>query len=185
MGHRHTKMTKNPYDELYKLLIIGDSNTGKSCLMNCFVGDEFDDVYIPTIGVDFKVRSVVLDGVKIKLQVWDTAGDPRFRTITRAYYRGSTGIIVTYSVTKKESFQNVPHWIEEAKRFGRPDVNLIVVGTGCDRREREVDYFTARDFADEQQLSFLEVSAKDSTNVELAFLTLTQEIKVSHAVASS
>ena len=168
-------MTK-PYDVLYKLLLVGEPNTGKSSLVNCFAGDEFADVYIPTIGVDFKINWVVLDGVKIKLQMWDTAGDPRFRTITKGYYKGTTGMIITYSVTKEETFLTVPHWIGEAKRLGPPDMKLIIVGTGCDRKGREVDYFTARDFADEQQLSFVEVSAKDGTNVELAFLTLIQEI---------
>ena len=171
--------TGKSYDVLYKLLIVGDSNTGKSCLMECFAGEEFNDIHITTIGVEFKICTVELDGMKIKLQVWDTAGNPRFRAITTAYYRGATGVIVTYSVTKEETFHNVPHWIEEAKKFGPPDVKLIIVGTGCDRKDREVDYITARDFADKQQLSFLEVSVKDSTNVELAFLTLIQEIKQS------
>ena len=163
------------------MLIIGDSNTGKSCLMNCFVNKQFENIYRATIGIDFEIRTVVLDGVNMQLQVWDTAGDPRYRSMTTAYYRGVTGVIVTYSVTKKETFLNVPHWIEEAKRLGPPGhgVKLMVVGTGCDRKEREVDYFTARELADEQQLSFLEVSAKDSTNVELAFLTLIQDIRQS------
>ena len=184
MGHRHTQMRQYPCDELYKLVVVGDSYTGKSCLVNCFAGDEFTDVYINTTGVDFKIWRAVIDGVKIKLQIWDTAGDHRFRAITPYCYRGATGVIVTYSVTKKESFLNVPHWIEEAKEFGPPGMKLMVVGTGCDRKEREVDYFTARDFANEQQLSFLEVSAKDSTNVELAFLTLIQEIRQSPHASS-
>ena len=161
---------------LCRLLIVGDSNTGKSCLVNYFTGDEFKDAYTPTVGVDFKLGWVELDDVTIKLQLWDTAGDPRFRTILKGYYRGTTGTIVTYSVSKKETFLNVSGWIEEAKQFGPPGVKLIIVGTGCDRKDREVDYLTARDFADEQQLPFLEVSAKDGTNVELAFLKLIQEL---------
>ena len=174
-------MTTNPYDELYKLLIVGDPCTGKSCLMDCFAGDKFIHNHSPTIGVDFKICTVELDGVKIRLQLWDTNGlpGPWSRDIRAAYCRIVTGVIVTYSVTSKESFHNVPHWIEEIKEFGPPGVKLIVVGTGCDRKVREVDYFIARDFANEQQLSFLEVSAKDSTNVELAFLTLIQEIRQS------
>ena len=172
------KMTKS-YDVVYKLLIVGDSNTGKSCLMECFFGEQFNDVHESTIGVEFKTCTVELDGAKIKLQVWGTAGNPRFRAITTPYYKGANGVIVTYSVTKKETFLNVPHWIEEAKKFGPPDVKLMVVGTGCDRKDREVDYCTARDFADERKLSFLEVSAKDGTNVELTFLTLARELKQS------
>ena len=160
----------------HKVLIIGDSNTGKSCLIDCFTGEEFSTVYRATIGIDFKIHTVVLDGVKVKVYIWDTAGDPRFRGTSTPFYREATAIIVAYSVTNKESFLNVPLWIEEAKKCGRPDVKLIVVGTGCDRKDREVDYCTARDFADEQKLSFLEVSAKDGTNVELAFLTSIQSL---------
>ena len=171
------KMAKQSYDALYKLLIVGDSNTGKSCLIGCFAGEEFSSVYIPTIGIDFKIHTVELDGFKIKLQIWDTAGNPRFKTITTAYYRGSMGVIITFSVTKEETFLNVAHWIEHIKESGPPGLKLMVVGTGCDRKDREVDYITARDFADEQQLPFFEVSAKDGTNVELAFLTLVQEIR--------
>ena len=165
------------YDEKYTLVIIGDANTGKSCLVNCFFGDEFKDVYIPTIGVDFIVRRVVLDGIKIQLQLWDKSGHPRFRPLTTGYYKGASGIIVTYNVTKKETYLNVPGWIKEAKKFVPPDAKLMVVGTGCDREDREVDYFTARDLANEHQISFLEVSAKDNTNVELAFLILIQDIR--------
>ena len=164
---------------LYKILIIGDSNTGKTCLLRCFTGEEFSSVFISTIGVDFKIRTVEMDGAKIKLRVWDTGGNARFRTITRANCRGAAGIVITYSATKEETFDNVPYWIEEARKFGRPDVKLIIVGTGCDCKGKKVDYITAKDFADEHQLSFLEVSAKDGTNVELAFMTLIGEIRQS------
>ena len=169
-------------DVSYKLLIVGDSNTGKSCLMSRFTGGEFEDDYLPTIAVDYKSCTVELDGIKTKLWVWDTSGDPRFETITTFYYRGVDGILIAYSTTRKESFCNVPSWVEKAKKFGPPDVKLIIVGTGCDCKDREVDYFTARDFANEQQLPFLEVNAKDGTNIELAFLTLIQEIR--HSLSS-
>ncbi len=181
--HRYMyKMAKKSYgasDAWYKLVIIGDGNTGKTCLVECFAGGQFCSVYIPTIGVDFKIHTVELDGFKIKLQIWDTTGNPRIKAITSAFFRGALGMIVTFSVTKKETFHNVAHWIQEVKQFGPPGVKLIIVGTGCDRKDREVDYFTARDFANEQQLSFFEVSANDGTNVELAFLTLVQEIRQS------
>ena len=178
-------MRKRSFDALYKVLIIGDSNTGKTCLMQCFGGEKFSSVYVPNIGAaDFKIRTVELDGFKIKLQMWDTNGNPRFKEIIIDYFRGAVGMIVTFSVTKKETFVNVQHWIEEVKKFGPPGVKLIIVGTGCDRKDREVDYCTARDFADEQQLPFFEVSAADGTNVELAFLTLVQAIRQSLHVPS-
>ena len=102
--------TGNPYDYqacdcdyLYKLLLIGDSDTGKTCLMTGFVGRDFSTTYIFTIGTDFSIHTIGLDGSRIKLQVWDTAGDPRFRAITQAYYRGAHGVIVVYDATKEKT----------------------------------------------------------------------------------
>ena len=136
-------------------------------------------MFISTIGVDFKIRTVEIDGAIIKLQVWDTAGKERFRTTIRCFYGGAAGIVITYSATKEETFDNVPYWIEHARKFGPPDIKLIIVGTGCDCKGKKVDYVTAKDFADEHQLSVFEVSAKDGTNVELAFLTFIEEIRQS------
>merc|ERR1712006_60493 len=95
------------YDYLFKLLLIGDSGVGKSCLLLRFADDTYTESYISTIGVDFKIRTINLDGKCVKLQIWDTAGQERFRTITSSYYRGAHGIIVVYDVTDRETFNNV------------------------------------------------------------------------------
>uniref|UniRef100_A0A915I0H3 Uncharacterized protein n=1 Tax=Romanomermis culicivorax TaxID=13658 RepID=A0A915I0H3_ROMCU len=98
----------NPeYDYLFKLLLIGDSGVGKSCLLLRFADDTYTDSYISTIGVDFKIRTIELDGKTIKLQIWDTAGQERFRTITSSYYRGAHGIIVVYDITDQVSIRTV------------------------------------------------------------------------------
>ncbi|KAF6105803.1 RAB1B, member RAS oncogene family [Phyllostomus discolor] len=150
----------NPeYDYLFKLLLIGDSGVGKSCLLLRFADDTYTESYISTIGVDFKIRTIELDGKTIKLQIWDTAGQERFRTITSSYYRGAHGIIVVYDVTDQESYANVKQWLQEIDRYASENVNKLL------------------EFADSLGIPFLETSAKNATNVEQAFMTMAAEIK--------
>lgn len=166
------------YDYLFKLLLIGDSGVGKSCLLLRFADDSYLESYISTIGVDFKIRTVEQDGKTIKLQIWDTAGQERFRTITSSYYRGAHGIIVVYDVTDQESFNNVKQWLNEIDRYASENVNKLLVGNKCDLvANRVVSHESGKALADEVGIPFLETSAKDSTNVEQAFLTMTAEIK--------
>ncbi|KAK5979459.1 hypothetical protein GCK32_002629, partial [Trichostrongylus colubriformis] len=99
------------YDYLFKLLLIGDSGVGKTCVLFRFSDDSFNNSFISTIGIDFKIRTIDLDGKKIKLQIWDTAGQERFRTITTAYYRGAMGIMLVYDITNEKSFDNIKNWI--------------------------------------------------------------------------
>ncbi|KAK8266160.1 hypothetical protein V6Z12_D12G227500 [Gossypium hirsutum] len=129
----------NPeYDYLFKLLLIGDSGVGKSCLLLRFADDSYLDSYISTIGVDFKIRTVEHDGKIIKLQIWDTAGQERFRTITSSYYRGAHGIIIVYDVTDQESFNNVNQWLNEISRYGSENVNKLLVGNKSDLTAKKV-----------------------------------------------
>eukprot|EP01097_Dermamoeba_algensis_P000625 TRINITY_DN1217_c0_g1_i2.p1 TRINITY_DN1217_c0_g1~~TRINITY_DN1217_c0_g1_i2.p1 ORF type:complete len:204 (+),score=46.78 TRINITY_DN1217_c0_g1_i2:61-672(+) len=169
----------NPdYDYLFKLLLIGDSGVGKSCLLLRFADDTYTESYISTIGVDFKIRTIELEGKTIKLQIWDTAGQERFRTITSSYYRGAHGIIVVYDVTDQVSFNNVKQWLQEIDRYACESVNKLLVGNKCDLTSKKVvDYNTAKEFADGLGIPFLETSAKNSTNVEQAFITMATEIK--------
>ncbi|KAL1479683.1 hypothetical protein MTO96_051655 [Rhipicephalus appendiculatus] len=171
--------TMNPeYDYLFKLLLIGDSGVGKSCLLLRFADDTYTESYISTIGVDFKIRTIELEGKTIKLQIWDTAGQERFRTITSSYYRGAHGIIVAYDVTDQESFNNVKQWLQEIDRYACENVNKLLVGNKCDLTTKKVvDYTTAKEFADQLGIPFLETSAKNATNVEQAFMTMAAEIK--------
>ncbi|KAI3972825.1 hypothetical protein MKX01_019483 [Papaver californicum] len=168
----------NEYDYLFKLLLIGDSSVGKSCLLLRFADDSYVDSYISTIGVDFKIRTVELDGKTVKLQIWDTAGQERFRTITSSYYRGAHGIIIVYDVTDMESFNNVKQWLNEIDRYANDSVCKLLVGNKCDLVDKKVvDTETAKAFADSLGIPFLETSAKEGSNVEQAFLTMAAEIK--------
>ncbi|GLD71950.1 ras-related protein ORAB-1, partial [Lates japonicus] len=155
-GHAPTaqsdgQSTMNPeYDYLFKLLLIGDSGVGKSCLLLRFADDTYTESYISTIGVDFKIRTIELDGKTIKLQIWDTAGQERFRTITSSYYRGAHGIIVVYDVTDQESF-NSRQTVATGDRhcYASENVNKLL------------------EFADNLGIPFLETTAaKSATNVE-------------------
>ncbi|CAL9198289.1 unnamed protein product, partial [Musa hybrid cultivar] len=154
----------NEYDYLFKLLLIGDSSVGKSCLLLRFADDSYVDSYISTIGVDF----------------WDTAGQERFRTITSSYYRGAHGIIIVYDITEMESFDNIRQWLSEIDRYANDSVCKLLVGNKCDLVEnRVVEMEKAKAFADSLCIPFIETSAKDSINVEKAFLTMCAEIKKS------
>ncbi|KAK9760953.1 GTP-binding protein, partial [Basidiobolus ranarum] len=129
---------KSPtYDHLIKLLLIGDSGVGKSCLLLRFCDDSFTPSFITTIGIDFKIRTIDLDGKRIKLQIWDTAGQERFRTITTAYYRGAMGIIVVFDVTDERSFNNVRNWIKNVEQHANEGVSKILIGNKCDIEDKK------------------------------------------------
>lgn len=161
---------ENEYDHLFKLLLIGDSGVGKSSILAQFANKEFQESYISTIGVDFKISFLQIKNKKVKLQIWDTAGQERFRTITSSYYRGAHGIIVVYDITSLESFQNVKSWLGEIKKFSTNNVEILLVGNKTDlAHQRHVSYDVAKEFADSLNMSFIETSAKNASNIVEAY----------------
>ena len=180
----HSTAMNAEYDYLFKLLLIGDSGVGKSCLLLRFADDTYTESYISTIGVDFKIRTIQLEGKTIKLQIWDTAGQERFRTITSSYYRGAHGIIVVYDTTDSETFEHVKTWLHEIDRYASENVNKLLVGNKSDlTSKRQVETESAKEFAESVNIPFLETSAKNATNVEDAFMTMAGEIKKRMATA--
>jgi len=169
----------NPdYDYLFKLLLIGDSGVGKSCLLLRFADDTFTDTYISTIGVDFKIRTIELEGKVVKLQIWDTAGQERFRTITSSYYRGAQGIIIVYDITEENSYNNVKTWLSEIDCYANTSVNRLLVGNKVDlEAKRVVSSEDAQKFAEGLGIPFLETSARNAANVEEAFIKMASHIK--------
>ena len=111
-----TSKAKN-YDHLFKLLLIGDSGVGKTCILFRFSDDQFNTSFISTIGIDFKIKTVDIDGKRVKLQIWDTAGQERFHTITTSYYRGANGIMMVYDITNPKSFDNITKLGVEGWKF--------------------------------------------------------------------
>ncbi|XP_048845858.1 ras-related protein Rab-8A-like isoform X2 [Brienomyrus brachyistius] len=167
------------YDYLFKLLLIGDSGVGKTCVLFRFSEDAFNSTFISTIGIDFKIRTIELDGKKIKLQIWDTAGQERFRTITTAYYRGAMGIMLVYDITNEKSFDNIKNWIRNIEEHASADVEKMVLGNKCDVNDkRQVSKDQGEKLALEYGIKFMETSAKANINVENAFLTLARDIKL-------
>ncbi|XP_006654518.1 ras-related protein RABE1c [Oryza brachyantha] len=167
------------YDYLIKLLLIGDSGVGKSCLLLRFSDGSFTTSFITTIGIDFKIRTIELDGKRIKLQIWDTAGQERFRTITTAYYRGAMGILLVYDVTDESSFNNIRNWIRNIEQHASDNVNKILVGNKADMDEskRAVPTAKGQALADEYGIKFFETSAKTNLNVEQVFFSIARDIK--------
>ena len=158
------------YDYLFKILMIGDMNVGKSSIMLRYTEDTYTDEYIGTIGVDFKIRTLNLEGKSVKLQIWDTAGQERFRTITSQYYRGAHGIVVVYDVTDAESFKNVANWLDDIDRYAAPNVETLLIGNKTDATGvRAVTTQMGKEFAEEVGMDFMETSAKSSEGVERAF----------------
>jgi Ras-related protein Rab-1A len=168
----------NSYDYLFKILLIGDSGVGKSCLLLRFADRSFTEHYLSTIGVDFKIRTIQLDGKVIKLQLWDTAGQERFRTIVSGYYRDTHGIIFVYDITNVDSFNNIRMWLAEADRYTGSNVHKLLLGNKTDLiDQRQVSSETAKAFADNLEIPLIETSAKNAQNVEETFVKLATEIK--------
>ncbi|CAG5865809.1 ras-related protein Rab-33B [Menidia menidia] len=168
---------------IFKIIVIGDSNVGKTCLTYRFCGGTFLKNPEATIGVDFRERTVELDGERIKLQIWDTAGQERFRkSMVEHYYRSVHAVIFVYDVTSRLSFESIPEWIEECTRHSvGPLVPRIMVGNKCDLRERrEVPTSAAQCLADRYNFPLFETSAKDPAekeHVDSIFLTLAYRLK--------
>lgn len=166
------------YDYLLKILIIGDSGVGKSSMLLRFADDTFMESYVSTIGIDFKIKTMKINDKVFKFQIWDTAGQDRFRTITTSYYRGAHGIIIAYDITNRTSFINLEKWLQEIKRFAVDDVTTILIGNKCDLKElREVTHDEGQELADKLDITFIETSAKDSANISTAFTVLGNEIR--------
>ncbi|XP_046982510.1 ras-related protein Rab-8A [Schistocerca americana] len=162
----------------YKVLVLGDSNVGKTCIVHRYCDERYYDVYIATIGLDFKQKIINLDGTPIKLQIWDTAGQERFRTLTTAYYRGAMGILLMYDVTSMESFNHLSYWLRNIQENASPDVVKVLAGNKCDAvAERAVDAERGQKIAENFDMPFFEVSCKQNINIEEAFLTLARRIR--------
>ncbi|CAJ0595216.1 unnamed protein product [Cylicocyclus nassatus] len=165
------------YDYLFKVVLIGDSGVGKSNLLSRFTRNEFNLESKSTIGVEFATRSIQVEGKTVKAQIWDTAGQERYRAITSAYYRGAVGALLVYDIAKHVTYENVERWLKELRDHADQNIVIMLVGNKSDLRHlRAVPTDEAKIYAEKNQLSFIETSALDSTNVEAAFTNILTEI---------
>jgi len=166
-------MEDDEYDYIFKVLLLGNSDVGKSSLLLRFVDSLWNDAFVPTIGVDFKVKTLEINNKKVKMQIWDTAGQERFRTVVSTYFRGAHGILLLYDVTNKDSFKNLENWLIEIEKNSSDKVLKILVGNKCDLSDdREIQTEEGQAFAVRNGMEFMETSAKMNTNVSKAFETL-------------
>lgn len=164
---------EDEYDYLFKVVLIGDSGVGKSNLLSRFTRNEFNLESKSTIGVEFATCSIQVEGKTIKSQIWDTAGQERYRAITSAYYRGAVGALLVYDIAKHLTYENAERWLKELQDHADSNIVIMLVGNKSDLRHlRAVPTDEAKAFAEKKCLSFLETSALDSSNVELAFQTI-------------
>ncbi|ARF10721.1 Ras family GTPase [Hokovirus HKV1] len=160
-----------------KLLLLGDSAAGKTCILQKYVDDTFNVSFITTIGIDFRTKYVTNNGNKKKIVIWDTAGQERFRNITRAYYRGAMGMLLVFDITNRPSFENISRWIREIKTNTSTDLEIILVGNKYDLSEdRQVSTEEGLEAAKNLNIEYIETSAKTGFNIEKAFEILVNKI---------
>jgi len=168
-------------DYVFKILFVGDSGVGKSSILLRFINDSFDDHLVSTIGVDFKTKTMAVRGKRVKLTIWDTAGQERFRTLTTSYYRGAQGIIFTYDLCRKESFESLDRWLKEVERYSSQrgtHVVKVLVGNKKDmaQENRQVQRKDAISWARSKGMIFLESSAKTKEGIQQVFAEVLEKI---------
>lgn len=165
------------YDFLVKVLLVGDSGVGKSCLVEKYHSGTFRDSFITTIGVDFKIVHMDLCDRVFKVQIWDTAGQERFRAIAKSYFRGAQGVLLVYDVTDRDTFASLDRWYKDAKRESWSGMKCVVVGNKADHVvDRKVSTEEGRAFAAERDLAYIETSAKTGQGVENLFEALVTQV---------
>ena len=158
------------YDYIFKIVLIGDTCVGKSCILVRFSDDVFSENYVTTIGVDFRFKTMIIKNKIAKIQIWDTAGQERYRSITTAYYRGAAAIIICCDSTNKDSFYNLNNWIDEIAKYTDRDVDKLILMNKCDLVEnRQIDKSEISKFEKENGVKIMEVSAKTGDGIDKAF----------------
>ena len=163
----------NAYSPIYKVILVGDSGVGKTCLLSMYVKGVCEQT-IPTIAVEFCTKEIELyDGTKIKVQLWDTAGQERFKSLAMTYYRKAFGILLLFDVTKKSSFNACKNYLEEVRNNSDKKCVIYLVGNKIDlENERQISKEEAENFAKNENIKYIETSAVKNMKVTEVFTSL-------------
>ncbi|OHT11687.1 small GTP-binding protein [Tritrichomonas foetus] len=171
-------MLGHKFDYSLKIVVVGDSGVGKTCLLFRFVRDQWEGETQPTLGVEFLTKVVPTEEHRIQLQLWDTAGQELFRSVTRGYYRGAAGALIVFDLTSKDSFNSVDRWYQDLKEVARSDVITVLIGNKLDLdSKRAVSQEEAQAFADARGMQYFETSAKTGDNVPSAVTACVLQIE--------
>ena len=174
-----TDEQQNKYEYIFKIILIGSSSVGKSSILQRYIQKVFNESYSCTIGVDFFMKSLDVGDKSIKLQLWDTAGTEKFRSITTGYYRGANAAFVVFDLTSKPTFDCLNEWIQNYYKYSNPDSekNVVLVGNKCDLvNKREVSEEEIENFAKNNNLMYFETSAKDGKNIDECFYFIAEKL---------
>eukprot|EP01113_Clastostelium_recurvatum_P040306 TRINITY_DN625_c0_g1_i1.p1 TRINITY_DN625_c0_g1~~TRINITY_DN625_c0_g1_i1.p1 ORF type:complete len:230 (+),score=22.82 TRINITY_DN625_c0_g1_i1:80-691(+) len=163
-------------EAVLKILLLGESGVGKSSLFSRFTTDQYTPSFMSTVGIDFKVQKTKIDGQLVKLLIYDTAGQERYRAIAESYYRGANGVLLCYDVTNRTSFERVQSWLMQLKNFAPPELIVILIANKTDlERERTISSQEGQDLATELGISYMETSAKSGLHVQDAFYSAVRQ----------
>jgi small GTP-binding protein len=160
-----------------KILTIGESGVGKTCILLRYTDNKFIKHHLTTIGIDYKTKDVNINNKSIKLKIWDTAGQERFRNITQQYYKGADGIVLVFDLTDRNSFEKVREWMKQIQTYTQRDsIGIVLLGNKCDADNKAVSVQEANEIAGEFNMKFFETSAMNNINIEESFKQLSMEI---------
>lgn len=173
---------KNEKDEpltehLYKIILIGDSGVGKSSLLLRYVYNEIEDKHYATVGIDLQTKTIVINDEKFKLQLWDTAGQEKFRSLISSYYRNAQGVILIFDMTNIDSFKNLDMWLMELDYYAEVNVQRLLVGNKFDMPNLAIDKHEVLKYAEQKNIPIIFTSALNNSNVELAMNKIVQDIR--------
>ena len=168
---------ENSYDLLYKIVIIGDTNVGKSNILSRYLTNEFTSNTKSTVGVELGIKFLKIKNTSTKIQIWDTAGQERYQAITSSYFRGSDGCFIVYDITNETSFNNIEKWFDKIHEENDKEIPVIIVGNKCDlENERKIPTEKAKEKAQNLKCAFYETSALKAINIEQIFEELANTI---------